>query len=88
MRLHARKGKTNSKKHNDIISKAKSKKVMCLENGITYKSRREAAKDLGLNSAKISLVCNGKRNTTGGYHFVDVEEAIESDRNDLTQSKD
>jgi len=47
---------------------------MCLETGIIYKSAREAAKQLNLNYSKISLVCNGKRKSTGGLHFIFVKK--------------
>ena len=49
------------------------KKVYCVELDKTFKSGAAAAKELGLQTSKISLVCNGKRNKTGGYHFKFVE---------------
>lgn len=69
----ARLGKKNSEKHLKIISEAKSKPVLCVETGKIYSSAREAAKDLNLQYSKISLVCNGIRSTTGGYHFKFVK---------------
>lgn len=63
----ARLGRKNSKEHQDKIVRPKA--VMCLETGKVYRSAREAAKDLNLQYSKISLVCNGLRTTTGGYHF-------------------
>ena len=54
-------------------SKSWSKAVYCVELDKTFKSGAAAAKELGLDSSKISLVCNGKRNKTGGYHFKFVE---------------
>lgn len=65
----ARLGKTNSKAHNLAISKKVSKAIICLNNGKTYKSAREAAKDLDLSYSKISNICNGKRTHTKGYKF-------------------
>lgn len=66
----ARIGMSNSEYQKRMVSDKNSKKVMCLETGKVYKSAREAAKELGLQYSKISLVCNKKRNTTGGKHFV------------------
>jgi hypothetical protein len=63
----ARLGQKNSPEHQAKIIRPKA--VMCLETGKVYKSAREAAKDLNLNYSKISLVCNGKRSSTGGLHF-------------------
>lgn len=65
----ARLGHKNSQEHKTRISAAKSKPVMCLESGQVFKSAREAAKKLNLQYSKISLVCAGKRNSTGGLHF-------------------
>jgi len=45
-----------------------SKKVFC-SNGITYGSRKEAARELGINAGNITLICNGKRKTIKGYTF-------------------
>lgn len=46
-----------------------TKPIVCITTGEVYPSLTEAAIDLGLNIAKISLVVNGKRNHTKGYHF-------------------
>lgn len=66
----ARLGQNNSQEHQAKIANAISKPVMCLETGTIYKSARHAAKELNLQYSKISLVCNGKRKTTGGLHFI------------------
>jgi len=65
----ARLGKKNSEYHKQMVSEKVSKPVICLETGKVYKNARQAAKDLNLCYSKISLVCNGIRSTTGGYHF-------------------
>lgn len=52
------------------------KKVMCVETGIIYVSMAEASRQTGTTQSKISLVCCGKRKTTGGYHWKFVEESI------------
>lgn len=53
----------------DNKAKSWSKKVYCVELDKTFESGAAAAKELGLQASKISLVCNGKRKSTGGYHF-------------------
>lgn len=45
------------------------KKVLCVETGVVYESGAKAALANGLLKSKISNVCNGKRLTTGGYHW-------------------
>lgn len=79
----ARLGKKNSSSHQEALIKSRQKSVMCVETGKIYISARHAAKDLNLQYSKISLVCNGKRSTTGGLHFKFVDEITESSRNDL-----
>ena len=54
-------------------SKSWSKAVYCVELDKVFESGAAAARELGLHKSKISLVCNGKRNKTGGYHFKFVE---------------
>lgn len=68
----SRKGRKNSEYHNRMISEKKSRRVMCIDTGEIFKSGREAAKKLNLQRSKISLVCNGKRRTTGGLRFCFV----------------
>lgn len=58
----------------DNIKKAHSKKIRCVELDRIFSSQKEAAEELGLNQGNISRVCNGKRNTAGGYHFKFVIE--------------
>ena len=65
----ARLGKKNSPEHKQALLKPLKKPVMCIETGKVYDSARHAAKKLKLQYSKISLVCHGKRNTTGGLHF-------------------
>lgn len=63
----ARLGQKNSPEHQAKIIKPKA--VMCLETGKVYKSGRKAADELNLKYSKISNVCTGKRQSTGGLHF-------------------
>lgn len=55
-----------------------AKRVLCIETGVVYKTMNDAAKDTGCNASKISAVCHGQRNHTGGLHF----KIIEDDNND------
>ena len=59
----------NTKEHNEAIKRARSKPIICLSDGKTYSSLREAAKKLNLSESKVSLVANGKRPHTRGYKF-------------------
>ena len=53
----------------DNSNKRCCKKVMCIETGEIFESGAAAARALGLHPSKVSNVCNGKRNKTGGYSF-------------------
>lgn len=64
-----------------IAMEKKVKSVICIETGIIYKSIHHAGRELNLRYSKISLVCNGKRNTTGNLHFKFIE-TVETNRND------
>ena len=56
----------------DNVRKAQNKKVRCVELNKIFESRTAAAKELGLRQSHISECVNGKRKTTGGYHFEEV----------------
>ena len=43
--------------------------VYCVELDKTFPTGKDAAKQLGLNPSCVSLCCNGKLKTSGGYHF-------------------
>lgn len=58
---------SNTKK--GIKNESAMKKIICITNNKTYNSMIEASIELGLYQSKISLVCNGKRLSTGGYKF-------------------
>ncbi len=62
---------TKNKKSKSSKSYLRKKVIECLVNDdwIEYESARDAASILGLHRTKIILVCNGKRNHTGGYKF-------------------
>ena len=64
------------------MSKARSGKnnpkataVRCIELNKVWDTQQEAAKELGINQSKISLVCNGLRNKCGGYHWEFAERS-------------
>ena len=50
-------------------SHARARQVICLNNNKTYLSILDAAKELEVSAANISLICSGKRKQTGGYKF-------------------
>lgn len=64
-----RTGYRNSDKQKEAARQAQAKPIICLNNGKTYNSMREACKELNLSESKVSLVCNGKRPHTQGYKF-------------------
>lgn len=43
--------------------------VRCIETGVVYPSIVDAFEQTGVDRAGICLVCNGKRKTSGGYHW-------------------
>lgn len=53
-----------------VENHGKAKTVKCIETNQIFESAHEAGRQMGLNFRLISAVCNGKRNTTGGYHFI------------------
>lgn len=65
----ANRGHKTSEKTRGKISEAKSAAVKCIETNVIYKSAREAEKQTGIKSGCIRVVCSGKRNKTGGYHW-------------------
>ena len=71
----ARLGHTNNENWKKAQFESHAKPVMCLETGKIYPSARHAAKELNLCYSKISLVCNGRRKTTGNLHFVFVKKS-------------
>lgn len=51
-----------------------AKKIICVETGQVFRTISEAAEKMNLDQGNISRICNGKGQTTGGYHFKFVEE--------------
>jgi Zn finger protein HypA/HybF involved in hydrogenase expression len=51
--------------------------VQCIETGKIYFTQTDASTELNASASSISLVCNGKRTTAGGYHFRYTNEPAE-----------
>lgn len=62
-------GKHLSKETKEKLSKINSIQVICIETNIYYPSAKIAGETLNICPSNITKVCNGKRKTTGGYHF-------------------
>lgn len=56
------------------LAKERGKPVICLETGKVYESVSAAAEALKVPQSNLSSVCNGHRQTCGGFHFRFVEE--------------
>lgn len=56
-------------------TKGKHRAIKCIENGKTYISIKEAAKELKVCPPNICNVLSGKRDHTGGYTFEYLSEA-------------
>lgn len=63
------KGKKHSEESKKKMSKAKSKRILCVETSEVFDSIMDANRKTEINRGSISRVCNGKLNTTGGYHW-------------------
>lgn len=69
-------GKGNSKPH---INQSKEKHpsarpILCIETGETFLYMREACNKYNLKPANITMCCQGKRHTTGGFHWQYLEK--------------
>jgi group I intron endonuclease len=47
----------------------RARKTICLETGKIFKSMKDAAIKMSVNYQCVYLVCKGKLESTGGYHF-------------------
>lgn len=71
----AKKGKKHSEEHKMKMSEAMqnhkdlSKQVLCVETGEVFPSVHDVERKTGINNGKISMACNGKRKSAGGYHW-------------------
>lgn len=58
--------------HSYYVTKRKPsgcKPVMCIDNGVTYRSCMEAGRMLGIDNSSIACVAKGKYKQCKGYHF-------------------
>lgn len=62
-------GKKLSAEHKEKLSKSRQKKVYCLELDKVFDGVRIAARELSIHATHITLCCQGKRKTCGGFHF-------------------
>lgn len=51
-----------------------AKKVICLDDLIIYDCIADIGRKLHLNTSHISAVCKNKLKSTGGYHFMYLED--------------
>lgn len=59
------------------------RRCVCLETDEVFESLTAASNKLGVSACKISSVCNGKRRTTGGYHFLYEEDYLKATKQDI-----
>ncbi len=52
-----------------LLNKGRGKKVVCVETNEVFDSIKEAAEKNNLQKPLIWKCCNGKQQTTGGYHW-------------------
>lgn len=60
--------------NSELIEKRKNqpncKKVLCLDNGVIYRSGAEAGRQLNIERSAISMCCLGKRDNAKGLKFI------------------
>lgn len=64
----------NTDNRNKNIGRTNSKPVYCVELDRTFNSITEAAEELNLSVAAISMCCHGKIKTSGKLHWKFIEE--------------
>lgn len=65
----SKRGKELSKDTKRKMSESHKKKVICVETGIIYDSRNEAAKAVRVSGSGIGRAIKGEQKTSGGYHW-------------------
>ena len=81
----AKNGKISGKKTGAKNGKRTSKPVRCIETNIIYLSTHEASRKLGIRQSSISLCCNGKCKTAGGFHFEFVNKEVNNNELECEQ---
>lgn len=61
--------KSEHSKVDSYCKRCGAKKVLCVEADEIFESARDASRKTGVDVSHISRVCNGERNTAGGYHW-------------------
>lgn len=54
---------------NERTAKMRQKEIVCVENGIHYKSIKEAAKEMGVGITAIANCLKGRAKTSCGFHW-------------------
>ena len=54
----------------------RARAVFCVELNKVFDSAKRAAHELNVNYSNLILVCKGKRDVVGGYHFKYVDSEI------------
>lgn len=57
----------------NMTGPCKSKQVLCVETGVVYCSVCEVSRQTGINRQNINSCCQGKRKTSGGFHWRYVD---------------
>lgn len=65
----SKRGKELSEDTKKRMSESHKKKVICVETGIIYDSRNEAAKAVKVSGSGIGRAIKGEQKTSGGYHW-------------------
>lgn len=63
------KGKKKKPEAVAAMAASKSKKILCINNGLIYPSAREAARQLNLSNSKVAECAKGMISKTKGYQF-------------------
>ena len=71
-RSNTLKGRVITEESKYKISEKNSKKIICLETGVIFKSSKEAAEIMNLSQSGIRSVTNGLQKTHGGYTFIKI----------------
>lgn len=68
-RVSPNKGVAMSEEQKTKIGKSNGKLVFCIDLNTVFDSCHDAGRKTGVNYRNISLACNGKRKTAGGYRW-------------------